>query len=271
MTPDDSFLTSLVLFLGVGVLSNVGLRVLLMVLEMRGKSSTLGTNDLYEIAYLRKGPNECIRVAVVALTERGLLSFRGSNIQANVSSEGVSNPFEQHVLDKYKIELDASSLDDDGLRTQAEALYDASLKEKGMLSDEAILKQRRRCAYVIGGILVPFVYMLPRDSLVAWLLVVIAVLAMKLPLQKRWTALGRHVIRELADQKYSLFENRYRISQSRNGDVATLAAIFGIAAVPASVFPEMKHILPIPLLKPIDSTYLREERDDDSENGRASD
>ena len=77
------------------------LQLLIRALESK-PMPRLGTPDPYEVAYLRGGADEAIRVATLSLVDRGLLEVDGANLKAVPGAgDRVRRSLERAVLSEF--------------------------------------------------------------------------------------------------------------------------------------------------------------------------
>ncbi|HKR10804.1 MAG TPA: TIGR04222 domain-containing membrane protein [Pyrinomonadaceae bacterium] len=122
--------------------------------ELTG-SPRIDLSDPYLIAYLRGGEKEVLRVATIALIERGLLVRNGKQIQcaSNVSPAAAQKPIEKALLKKYARAGVASSMfEDDGLSNACEP-YGNTLRQARLLPDEWVTQNRWIRLAVAGSLL----------------------------------------------------------------------------------------------------------------------
>ena len=108
-----------------------------------GDPGRVSLTDPYLIAYLRGGPNEALRVASVALADRGHLVADGTTLQAKENTRS-QNPLEVALLTKFREFGAATSIfTDKTLAAATEPLRD-SLAGLGLLPGPADNRARFR-------------------------------------------------------------------------------------------------------------------------------
>ncbi len=115
------------------------------------ESPRIDLSDPYLIAYLRGGEREVLRVATVALIDRGLLVRAGSQLKRaeNASPDSVHRPIEKALLNKYARSGEMSWMfEDDGLSKGCEP-YGRTLRRARLLPDEWV-NQRRLMRLVVS-------------------------------------------------------------------------------------------------------------------------
>ena len=217
--------------------------------------SRLDTTDPYLIAYLRGGTFESLRVATVALIDRGLLV--ADETEMTVKRRGpVQNlrvPLEQALVDFFAHERPAKDIFDDlDLRAGCDD-YARRLAGLGLVTDAEVRAARRRWLVVALAILIglgaaKFFVALSHGRTNVFFLVVFTVVssiaAVKLATPFRTTR-GNAVLADLR----RLFERlQQRAGRIRGGkgdpDAALLAAVFGLAALPTPAFGYARKLYP---------------------------
>src|SRR6266545_2898404 len=79
----------------------------LVILRRAAESGAAPKTDLadpYLIAYLRGGANEALRVALISLIDRGLLTVDGKLVgrAKHATSDAVRRPIEKRLIEKYQ-------------------------------------------------------------------------------------------------------------------------------------------------------------------------
>ena len=125
--------------------------------ELTG-SPRIDLSDPYLIAYLRGGEKEVLKVATIALLDRGLLVRQGKQIKCadNASPAAVHRPIEKALVNKYARVGEASLMyEDEGLSKAIEP-YDKTLRHARLLPDEFVNQRRlMRLAvafFLLGGV-----------------------------------------------------------------------------------------------------------------------
>src|SRR5689334_3856669 len=96
--------------------------------------------DPYEIAYLRGGLNEALRVAAVALVDRKLLTENGETlVAAEGASEQADAPIEQEILDFFVKPVAAAEMFGAHRFAAVEAALRDKLERAGVLAGEAVM------------------------------------------------------------------------------------------------------------------------------------
>jgi len=240
------------LILGGGVILMLGL-----LRRARESSDTLKVNltDPYLIAYLRGGKNEVLRLGTVSLIDRGLLVVKGSRLRSDwqQATDIITNPIEKALLQKFLSEDEATSIYKDSALEAACQPYLATLTRQGLLPDEAT-RTTRMTRFIIGGAILFFVAFtkimiaLARGRhnilFLVFLTLLAIVVAYKVSNPFR-TLKGSEQLADLRTLFGSLKDRASGISPGgATGELALLAAVFGMAALPTSVFPHAKALYP---------------------------
>ena len=209
-------------------------------------------SDPYLIAFLRGGKDELIRVATISLVHRKLLQV--SDTLVSVTSPGVADgvriPIERQLLLYFANTSEgASAFSDPGCSFAAE-FYSESLQELGLLPDDTLRIRRLQMlglalALLLGVAFIKITIALSRGRTNIGFLILLAAMfgfaAVKITCP-RLTVRGRAI---LDDLRFLFGPLKRQSSANRSySDVALLAAVFGINAVPLIVFPYAKTLYP---------------------------
>ena len=209
--------------------------------------------DPYEIAYLRGGRAEMLRVVVFSLIDRGLLVLTESDKLKTVSQDAVSIPkrdIERSVLKAFITEeLPETVFKNDRVDVPA-TFYRNRLERWKVLPDIDTFKFRMRaiavavaivCALSIAKIVIaaqrhrPFFFLLLLSGLIVWLLVS--------QYRRKRTFLGDRVVRDLQKLFVGLMARAPHLKAGgATNEAALAAAIFGLSALPYSRFPYVEKI-----------------------------
>jgi uncharacterized protein (TIGR04222 family) len=220
-----------------------------------GHVPRLDTSDPYLIAYLRGSTNEALRVATVSLIDRGLLKGdQAALVVARPDGADIARrPIERALLRAFATPAEPKAIFEN--RTLAAACddYAATLKRLRLLPDDEVMWARLRRLVVFGGILVgvavaKIVVALSAGRTNVLFLVALAGLftvAAVVIGNPRRTVLGATALSDLR-RLFSRLRARAR-SISPGGataEAALLAAVFGIAALPAPNFSYARQLYP---------------------------
>jgi uncharacterized protein (TIGR04222 family) len=213
-------------------------------------------DDYVDIAYLRGGPHEAMRVATLNLINRGLLEVHGDDrLQTADKSAArtVSKPIERRILAKFQESAKASVIfSDAALKDVAATDSEPNLVRLGLLPDSA-RKARRLTMFGLGVFVLAAVAMtkiavaLARGRTnILFLILEAAIfgwLVFKVTHPFR-TPAGDALLSDLRTLFAGLKERaRSLVPGSETQDFALLTAVFGMAAIP-SQFPRMKRLFP---------------------------
>lgn len=220
--------------------------VLCRSLEPSGGAPTRLT-DPYLIAFLRGGPLEAVRVAMLALLDRGLLVASGSRVATAPGAEAghVARPLERAVLSAAAVPVEESWVARSPACLAACGVMQDVLAEQGLVPDAAARRRRRTSAVWVAILLLgvggtKIVVALHRGRtnvlILVILMVIVALATAKLLLGPRRTPRGSAL---LADLERLFGGLRDRASHLRKGgatsELALLAGVFGLAAVPIGI------------------------------------
>jgi uncharacterized protein (TIGR04222 family) len=209
-----------------------------------GQPPTLPLRDPYKIAWLRGGNREAARMAVLSLTDRGLVELVGSKLSLKAGRRvGVRHPLEQAIVRRCEAgPLNVGSIAKDRAVETVCDQYRNELDALHLTADRSARAYRWRLyavgATVLAGVaLSKIVIALDRGRTNIGFLVILAILGPLVALilvRRRRTRLGDRVLADLRQ----LFERlRSRAPTFRRGqmtsDVMLLAAVFGFSALPS--------------------------------------
>ncbi|WP_420224787.1 TIGR04222 domain-containing membrane protein [Pigmentiphaga litoralis] len=231
--------------------------------------------DPYSVAYLRGGAVDAVRTAIFVLLERGALIQSGPMLvrARRIDAFGL-RPLERRVLDRYSVPHTLGTvLHDIPFLEHATADCDATLKAAGLLdrrpSPDLATQRALRWALVclLGIFAVGVAWMSLGWIAGAWMgaaaspgggavvglagwtaqaaslpLAATAYLMLK-PARRRVTRAGRDALAEVSEQ------HRFRLAlgpQEHAGmdDALWLAAVVGVAALPADHYPAAQIVMP---------------------------
>src|SRR4051812_26216293 len=134
--------------------------------ESLGMLPQLQMTDPYQIAYLRGGRAEALRVAAFSLIDRGLLGAGGRTLVAEGGAEKqVRRPIEKAVLQVYRSPGPASEMQSDSRAIDACGQYRDTLEAQGLVAGGATFA-RRLVSFLPAVMVVVFVGVL--KLFIAW-------------------------------------------------------------------------------------------------------
>jgi uncharacterized protein (TIGR04222 family) len=219
----------------------------------QGAPPALPLSDPYQIAWLRGGTPEAARIAVLALTDRGLLAVHGDNLVNPGSGQSfVREPIERAILSCCAQSGTAATavLDDPGVE-RACAPYQAQLERLQLMPDATMRARRYRWFAIATAMLLGIAFIKIEIAIrgdrynVAFLFIlpVIAVWALWRLTRRRRTSLGNRMVKDLRRLFRAL---RQRAASIRSGamtsDTVLLAAVFGLSALPANGFADLHRV-----------------------------
>jgi uncharacterized protein (TIGR04222 family) len=248
----------LILYIVLAVAANLWLRWHYRVREREAQTSALSlTNDPYQIALLRGGPEEAIRVAVVTLLGRGLLTEEDGRLFAPRAdaTELVRHPLDRAILECFRVPAEAGqALASRGTRAACKS-YEQALEKSQLLAGRKVRATRFSALVValgltLGVALVRIAYALSKGRTNVGFLIVLAIIcavALVVAYRKRLTALGADTLRGL-ERLYAGAKRRITqsVSISDGFEASLVAAVFGLAALPVGQFPYLARVFPPP-------------------------
>jgi len=219
----------------------------------QGAPPALPLSDPYQIAWLRGGTPEAARIAVLALTDRGLLAIQGDDLV----NFGPARSFVQEPLERAILALCAQSgtaatavLDDPAVE-QACAVYQAQLERLQLMPDPAMRARRNRwlaiaTAILLGVAVIKIDIAIGRGKYNVEFVIILGLIALWVMwrlTRRRRTSLGN---RRGKDLRRLFITLRQRAASIRSGamtsDAVLLAAVFGLSVLPAPGFADLLRV-----------------------------
>jgi uncharacterized protein (TIGR04222 family) len=214
----------------------------------------LDTRDPYQIAFLRGGANEALRVATVMLIDRGLLVETDSgSIVATAKPEATRWPIERALLRHFaEPHLPTTIFGHPDLKEVCRN-YEVRLVDLGLLPSAVDWRRRGWLLAVvlltlIGLSAVKVFVALGRGHVNVGFLLVLTVVAIHVTCRvalPRLTTRGRLVLADLRRLFRRLRERAATVSAGgAAADAALLAAVFGLGVLPAAQFAYVHEMFP---------------------------
>jgi uncharacterized protein (TIGR04222 family) len=246
----------LVFYLFCGGLALIGVTMLQNFNEPR-ENLRVNLSDPYLIAFLRGGRSEAIRVATVSLIDRAFLKASGSTVVTlNVNAaESVRAPIEGELLLVCKTAQEARTLHANAIFADTFRGYETELVRLGLMPDAPAKTLRAQVfvlfAAVMWGLgIIKILVALERGrrniEFLVILMIVFAYAGYKIT-HPRQTGRGKALLADLSSLFRSLKDRAASFLPGSNpSELALLTAVFGIAALPADLFPHAKTLYPAP-------------------------
>src|SRR6516165_2883290 len=218
-----------------------------------GPARTLPLGDPYQIAWLRGGTPEAARIAVLSLSDRGLLAVSGENL-VNLSSaqSAVQEPIERAILARCaQSGTPATAVLDDPVVERGCASYRARLERLQLMPDAAMRARRYRGFAIAAAILLcvaiaKIVIAFGRGRYNVGFLIILAVMGLLviwLLVRRPRTHLGNRMLKDLRRLFGALRQRAGTIRPgSMTSDAMLLAAVFGISALPSTGFADLHRV-----------------------------
>ncbi|HVE81706.1 MAG TPA: TIGR04222 domain-containing membrane protein [Myxococcales bacterium] len=243
----------LVFYLALSVVV-VGATALLRWWLESGPVPKLGNVDPYQVAYLRGGYHEAIRVATISLLDRGLLRMEGDSLIAGMSAVNrARRPLEKAILQAFLEEKKAPDLFHlPGPREACKPLVDA-LREKRLLPTEnqvfvRVILGAAALLILCGVALIKVDIAISRGRQNFQLLVGLALVTSALVvtlLRTPRTPAGNRIVE---DYKTLFSRLKERAGLIRPGgatnELALLAGVFGLGALSGSALDRAQALFP---------------------------
>ena len=215
--------------------------------------------DPYQIAFLRGGRFESLRVSVISLIERGLLKIDGEHLCCDDKEavEKVRRPLDKAVLTKIGYKGRASELTTDEVALAEADTIGQPLKEMKLLPDDALLARRRTIMvlgilFLIAIAVVKIVVAFSRGHTNVIFLIFMTLIAcvIVMAVMRRYrTTKGERIYKSLQQYYDSLKKRRDAIQiDHQKGEMTFLLAVFGVALLPTAIQELVKplHLTPGP-------------------------
>lgn len=234
-------------------------RELLIRQELRNPHAQLSlADDPYRIAFLRGGALEAVKIAAIVLVDRGLLRAEGPLLET-ASADSLrfaSHDIERDVLRLYLGRQGHSK----ELAAQADMLpacraYQDSLTQQELLVGPPLLRRRARITWAAHWLLVTVaavkaVIAISRQHYNLLFLALLLAIFLLMLRGLRTQAISWSAQRLLTDLRMLFGRLNQRASRlqagSSSADMALLAAIFGLGALPLSVYAYVAELYPVP-------------------------
>lgn len=200
-------------------------------------------SDPYLIAYLRGGVHDALRVATVALVDRGLLQAGGMELKTADADavKRASHPLEKAILEKFQTEDDPRSLFHDLSLEGAARPLERALEERGLIPDDAVRQRRLMTAAVAvlflwGVAAIKAAVAVSREHYNLWFLLALALGLAFVALRQSpaRTRAGDRVLDELRELFGGLRTRAGSLRRGSGAEAALVAAVFGVRALPVS-------------------------------------
>ena len=221
-----------------------------------GRSQPRLLSHAYLIAYLRGGSKEAVAIAIASLVDRGLIKSVGANlgIAPGVTPDSARRELEQAVLERVQTCTTWVSALESPAVVHACSQYQEKLEAAGLLPNAQELQTRKRLAkwgvivFAGLGVIKLIVALRAGHSNVESLFflgLVGSTSISRLPLSARRTQRGDLFLADLRTFFAGLQDRAGRIrAGGASAEMALLAAVFGISALPASRFPFARQVFP---------------------------
>lgn len=219
----------------------------------RGATPPLAQIDPYQIAMLRGGSHEAMRLAIVTLLDRGLLAQTdGGEIVANARASEARNQLEKETLAHFAAAKSAASVFAARRLTQACASFDAKLVSIGAFAGSRVRADRFVPTIVavlllagVAGVKVVVALSRGRTNLLFLLLLCGASLFLAAASQRRkGTVRGDRLLADLRGLFSGLKARRLSIQRGNGHETEMLAAVYGVQMLPVAQFPFVANLFP---------------------------
>lgn len=245
----------LVFYIVIGIITLLFIRHRMAQQESDWRMPKLNLTDPYEIAFLRGGENEALRVAALSLIDRGLLEVSGDNFKTKnqTSINSVRRPIEKAILKKYMIAGHGYKMFNDTNLKAACFEYRGSLERNQLIASENVYQTRRPLLFlgllILGGLAGAKIFVaIQRGRHNILFLVILAVVFLFYlfkSYKKERTGLGDRVLTDLKSLFKGLKDRGNSIKAGgETNEAALLAAVFGVASLSSVSFPYINKLFP---------------------------
>lgn len=245
----------LVFYITLGILLFIILRIIRQRVEDDGINSRHIFSDPYTIAYLREGGEEVIRVAVISLLDRGLLTANGVMLSARTGAEAIARkPIEKGILKKCHNPVSASSLVQDPELVAMSERYEEELIKLRLLPGDAARRVRdilfRLSLLILWGVAGMKIYVaLMRGKTNIIFLIILAVIfpvvayaLTKMPFR---SIKGDRTLANLRETFSGLKSRADRVQMGGGTtDIVILASVFGLIHLPEELSAQARLFFP---------------------------
>src|SRR5271166_3776439 len=236
----------LLIYIGLAAIVLIAAKLAIDAAE-EGAPPSLPLGDPYHIAWLRGGTPEAARIAVLALTDRGLLAVSGENLMNLASAQSfIQHPVERAILARCAQSGTAATafLNDPGVE-RACAPYQAQSEQLHLIPDAAMRARRYRwfgfaAVFLLGVAVLKIEIAFGRGRYNVAFLIILALISLLVVwrlARRRRTSLGNRVLKDLRRLFAALRQRAATIRpRSMTSDTVLLAAVFGLSALPATGF-----------------------------------
>jgi uncharacterized protein (TIGR04222 family) len=220
--------------------------------ELRLPAPKLDLADPYLVAYLRAGRAEAVRVALLSLADRKLVTPGDPDWTAEEgAADRVSHPLEKALLPRF---VGGDRPERGLLAAEVEAACDElkhALEGMGLLPGPDVTSRRMAdsifaAMLLVAPAIIKIGIALLRGRHNIWFLVIAAVIAVFLAFclpGGRRTARGARTLADLRSLFSGLRRRADRIAPGGStSELALLAAVFGLSLVPLAVFPHAEAL-----------------------------
>ena len=205
-------------------------------------------SDPYLIAFLRGGQNEVLRVATISLIDRGLLGTSGTRVASvrDKSAAELRIPIEKRLFVNFDTPAEAASLFKSNVFVQEMFTYESELRRLDLiLGEHAKWAQNARLMIAIavlwGVAIVKLQVAMARGRSNIGFLIILGISFGMAAWRLGRPRLTRRGIAMLSSLRELFSGLKARAPLLRPGETADevllLAAVFGVGAVPGTVFP----------------------------------
>lgn len=219
-----------------------------------GPTPQVHLDDPYFVAFLRAGVNEVFRDAIVILLDRGKLTASEGSVRcANEAKSECTHPVEQEILSFFTSSHLAYDALQPGTLGSSTLAYQSKAEQLELLPDARVRGQRYvRYGFAAVGLagvaFIKILVALARGRTNIAFLIILSVLVQAALLKiatPRLTAKGKALLRDVESLFSDLQARRPHLRPNAGTkEIAWLVSVFGLTALPAAGFPDVKTLFP---------------------------
>ena len=215
------------------------------------------TGDPYRIAFMRKGEEETLQIAIFNLVDRGLLELRNGLLTAprEAAADLVRRPLDRAILSTCREGTTPSGLVADPVLRRMAGQYRRELAANGLVASEDDRRGRQWLFVASAGLLagvsvVKIVVALARGRHNIAFLVILTIVACVVALavcNRSMSRAGREMLSNLKGltKRLMMRADTLRPGGATN-EALLLASVYGLWALPSAIFPMVALLFPRP-------------------------
>ncbi len=247
----------LVVYCAFAIVLFIGLARLRRIREGTASQALPPISDPYTIAYLRGGQKAMLEVAAFSLVARGLLNAEDGQLCASGRHEATlaTEPLDKAILTFFRSKSRAIAMYRDAAFRDVSGAVEDRLCRDGLLPNQNDQEARSRdfgvAVLMLAGIAgIKIIIAMERGRSNIQFLIILGIAACVIAYRicfPRVTKRGQQLLNDLRNLLNPLLRRACSLSQQLGWkETATVAAIFGLTALPANAYPFVGKMFPAP-------------------------